>query len=105
MVLSLKVESSFGNIRLTQKCRSSWRSFWYIKYNRNNFESEIKFEMLKKCQIQKNESLVGAWKQHLLELSGSTVNLAVRPNFKISGYLKVAKNKYLQGRTRNSVRS
>ena len=29
--------------------------FFYNKYNRDNFESEIKFGMLKKCQIQKNE--------------------------------------------------
>ena len=46
--------------------------------------------------------LVGAWKLHLLELSGSKSSRTTSlQNFRV---WKVGKNKYLQGRTRNSVR-
>ena len=46
--------------------------------------------------------LVGAWKLHLLELSGSkSSRTKFLQNFRV---WKVGKNKYLQGRTRNSVR-
>ena len=47
-------------------------------------------------------SLLGAWKLHLLELSGSKSRRTTSlQNFRV---WKVGKNKYLQGRTRNSVR-
>ena len=46
--------------------------------------------------------LVGAWKLHLLELSGSKSSRTTSlQNFRV---WKVGKNKYLQGRIRNSVR-
>ena len=46
--------------------------------------------------------LVGAWKLHLLELSGSKSSRTTSlQNFRV---WKVGKNKYLQRRTRNSVR-
>ena len=46
--------------------------------------------------------LVGAWKLHLLELSGSKSSRTTSlQNIRV---WKVGKNKYLQGRTQNSVR-
>ena len=58
-------------------------------YNRDNFESEIKFGMLKKCQIQKNESSRGPGNYTFW--SRLAPNVAVRPLFKISGFGKGTK--------------